>query len=126
MKTLRSKVRAIIAAHIRSLIPVQPQPFQPFHDIFHRALHFAGDIGILNTEDEGAAGVPGKQPVEHGCSDTTHVWSAGGAGCKADPDRCGHSEPFSRIYSSPFYHPIEANFYAYNNFYRKRIECGQL
>jgi hypothetical protein len=49
-------------------------------------------IGILNAEDEGAAGVPGVQPVEQGGPHTPNVQKAGGAGRESDTNAHGVCE----------------------------------
>ena len=52
-----------ITAH-RSLVPIEPEPAQSIEDDLDRLLGIARHVGILDAQDESAAGVPGIQPVE--------------------------------------------------------------
>ena len=78
------KIRPAVAPDLGPLIPLQAEPAQPFHDVLHGPFHLAGDVRILDAQDEPAAGMPGKQPVEHGGADAADVGAAGGAGGEAD------------------------------------------
>jgi len=99
-------VGGIVAADIGAFIPVEAEPFESVHDGFFGAGDFAGDIGVLDAEDEGAAGVAGHEPVEHGGADIADVRAAGGTGGEADSDGCGHGIPFRRAIQDHFSTPV--------------------
>ncbi len=49
---------------VGAFVPVQPQPFHGFDDFLDGFLRGAGEIRVLDAEDEPAAVVPREQPVE--------------------------------------------------------------
>ncbi len=103
VESLRLKIGAIIAADLRSFIPVQTQPAQTLQVGFQRTGGDAGDIRILDAEDERAAGMTGKKPIEHSRAHIADLRAAGRTGGEADPDGSGHT--------TPFYHPSAIKFY---------------
>jgi hypothetical protein len=79
IKALRLNIGGVFTPHLRSLIPVKTQPPQAVKDSLHRPLNLAGDIGILNTDDEATAVVTSKEPVKQGRPDIAHMGITGGA-----------------------------------------------
>ena len=82
---LRLEIRAAIAlaraggiAGERAFVPVEAEPAQAVEDDVHGFLRIARGIGVLNAQNEGAAGVPGVKPVEQSRARTADVQVAGG------------------------------------------------
>ena len=98
LQALRLVVRPIVAADIGAFVPVQLQPAQGIKDVLLRPLHLAGDVGVLDADDELAAVATGEEPVKQSRADIAHVGIAGGAGGKADSNGFFHC--------LTFYHPI--------------------
>jgi hypothetical protein len=90
IKALRLNIGGVFTPHLRSLIPVKTQPPQGIKDSLHRPLNLAGDIGILNADDEATAVVAGKQPVKQSRPDIAHMGITGGAGSIAHSDGFSH------------------------------------
>ena len=84
------EIRAVVSALFRSFVPIDPQPAQCAEDGFNGAGDVAALVGVLDTDDETAAVVTGKQPVEQGGADIANVGEAGGRRGVADPDGVGH------------------------------------
>ena len=61
---LRLPVGPVRAADLGALVPVQAQPAQAVEQVPVGLLGVAGGVGVLDAEDERAAGVPGVRPVE--------------------------------------------------------------
>ena len=80
LQSLRLDVRRAWAADFGPLVPVQPKPSERVQDGLQRAFHGAGDIRILDSHYEIAAGVPGVQPTEQGRPDVANVGVARRAG----------------------------------------------
>ena len=73
-----------LAGDLRALVPGQAQPVQAVEDVLLELDRAAGDVGVLEAEDERAADVPGVQVVEQrrpGGPDVERPGRAGG-----DPD----------------------------------------
>ena len=89
-QAFRLEVRAEIAADPGAFIPVNIQPIQAVED----GVHGAGDepfpVGVLDADDEAAAVVTGKEPVEKGGADVADMRVTGRAGRIADADVVGH------------------------------------
>ena len=62
----------------RSFIPFQAEPAHAIEDALHHILGGALEVGIFNAQNEGAAGVPGKEPVEEGSARAAYMQVAGG------------------------------------------------
>ena len=75
--TLGLAVRAVRAADLHALVPIQAEPTQRVEDLVVALLGIAGGVGVLDAEHEGAAGVAGFGPVEQGGADHTHMRGAG-------------------------------------------------
>src|SRR5690606_37339626 len=88
LQPLRLPVRPIGAAHLGPLVPVEAQPAQAVENGCEGLLGGALGVGVLNAEDEGAAVVAGKEPVEERRASPTHVQVAGGTGRKTGPNLC--------------------------------------
>ena len=50
----------------RAFVPIQAEPAQAVQDDVHGLLRIARGVGVLDAEDERAAGVAGVKPVEQG------------------------------------------------------------
>src|SRR5690606_39090251 len=84
-------------AHLGPLVPVEAQPAQAVENGCEGLLGGALGVGVLNAEDEGAAVVAGKEPVEERRASPTHVQVAGGTGRKTGPNLCqARSSPQTR------------------------------
>jgi len=68
----------------RAFVPVEPEPAQAVEDDVHGLLRIARGVGILDAEDERAAGVAGIKPVEQRGARATDVQVAGRRGGKAN------------------------------------------
>src|SRR5699024_7390846 len=80
---LRLPVRAVRAADLHPLVPVEPEPREGVEELFVGLLGVPRGIGVLDPEDELPAGVTGVGPVEQGGSDQPDVRGSGGRGAKA-------------------------------------------
>jgi hypothetical protein len=87
---LRLPVRLVGATDLGALVPVQPEPAQGVEDRVVALLAVARGIGVLDAEDEVAAGVARVRPVEERGADQADVRRAGRRRTEANPDRCGH------------------------------------
>ncbi len=90
----RLDVRSMRAADLRSLVPVEPEPAQGFQDQRFGARDVPLLIGVLDAQDEGAAGVTGREPGEERGAHRSEVQRAGGRGRKTRADAragAGHS-----------------------------------
>ena len=83
-KSLRLEVRPVFSLHLWLLVPIEAQPPEAIEDRLHSALHFTGNICVLDAHDEAAAVVPGEKPVKQGGPDVAHVGDARRAGIKAN------------------------------------------
>src|SRR6185312_9647529 len=80
-------VGAARSADLRALVPVQPQPSQAVVDDVEEGLAVARLVGVLDPQDEGAAGVPRVEPVEERGAGAADVEESGRTGGEADADR---------------------------------------
>ena len=88
---LALKIRSAIAfagaggiAGERAFIPVEAEPAQAVEDDIYGFLGIARGVGVLDAQDERAAGMPGVKPVEQRGARTADVEVAGGRGGKSD------------------------------------------
>src|SRR6185503_5782021 len=79
-------VGPVVAADLRSLVPVDPEPVQRVDDRAVALDGVAGQVGVLDAQHEGATVVTGEGPVEQGAADVPDVQVARRAGWKADAD----------------------------------------
>ena len=79
--------------HDGFVIPVEAQPFQPVEDRLHRILCGARTVGILDAQQEFAAGVPRIKPVKQRRAAAANMQEAGGRGSKTGDDGHGGSVP---------------------------------
>src|SRR5688500_541794 len=70
-------VRAVLAS-VGPLIPIEAEPCQVVVDAVLGSRDITVDVGIFDTQDEGAAVLAGEQPVEHGDARVADVQRAGG------------------------------------------------
>ena len=77
----------------RAFVPVQPEPAQAVEDDVHGFLRVARGVGVLDAQDERAAGVAGVKPVEQGRARAADVQEAGRAGGKTNARFHGYSFP---------------------------------
>ena len=57
----RVRPAGAFAGDLRTLVPAQPEPVEPVEDVLLVGDRRAGDVGVLEPEDERAARVPGVQ-----------------------------------------------------------------
>ena len=88
---LRLEIRAAVAfaraggvAGERAFVPVEAEPAQAVEDDVHGFLGIARGVGVLDAQDERAAGVAGVKPVEQGGARAADVQVAGGRGGKTN------------------------------------------
>ncbi len=62
----------------RSFVPLHAEPAHAIEDALHHILGGALEVRIFNAQNEYAAGVPGKEPVEKSSARTTYMQVAGG------------------------------------------------
>ncbi len=75
---------AVTALEERPLVPGNPQPGEAVENHLGVRLGAPLLVGVLDPEDEGAAGVPGEQPIEQRRAGAADVEIAGGGGSEAD------------------------------------------
>ena len=68
-------------------VPVQAQPLECLEDHVDELLAGALHVGVLHPEQEGAAQVTGRQPVEQCGAGASQVQEPGGGRGEPDPDR---------------------------------------
>ncbi len=71
-------VGAVRPAHVNAFVPVDAQPAQGFKDLVVAFLRIARGIGVLDTEQQGAARGTRLGPVEQGRADHAHMRGTGG------------------------------------------------
>jgi len=84
VEALRLKIRAVVAADLGALVPVEPEPAESLQMSLDGTGGKSVEVSILDAEDEGAAGMPGKKPVEHGRAHIADLRLAGGTRGEAD------------------------------------------
>ena len=84
---LALEIGAVVAALFAGLVPIQPQPVQPVEDDLDGFGRVARVVGVLDAQDEFAAGVPGVEPVEERGAGAADVQKAGGRRGETDTDR---------------------------------------
>ena len=85
------EVRAEIAAHAGTFVPVHPQPVHGIQDHLQEGVGVALLIGILDAQDELPASVPGVEPIEQGRAGAADMEEPGGAGRETHADG-GHAQ----------------------------------
>ena len=75
-----------VATHLGTLVPVQAQPTHGAQDDLRVLVGGAGGVGVVDAQDERAAGVPGDEPGVKGGAQIAHVHIAGGRGGKPGAD----------------------------------------
>ena len=91
-EAFRLEVGAEIAADPGAFVPINIQPIQAVEDAGDGAGDEALLVGVLDADDEAAAAMPGKEPVEKGGADVADMGVAGRAGGIADADVGGHQD----------------------------------
>ena len=76
--SLGLSVRTEGASHFRSLIPIESEPLQRIDECLVGLLAISGCVRVLDTKNEGAAGVSCERPVEQGGADQPHMRIARG------------------------------------------------
>src|ERR1700726_4227638 len=80
------QIRSKISADVWTLIPIQPEPLQPFVDCRHGFIDVARSIGIFYSQNEFSALMPGEQPIEKRRARAPDVEITGRRWGKADAD----------------------------------------
>ena len=75
-----------IAAHMRAFIPVQAEPFQSIVNCGRRFFDMARSVGVFDAQNEFAAVMPRKEPVEERRSRAADVEIASRRGGETDAD----------------------------------------
>ena len=83
----RVRPAGALTGDLGTLVPAQAKPVQPVEDVLLVGDRRTSDVGVLEAEDERAAGVAGVEEVEQGRSGCPDVERAGRAG--RDPDAVG-------------------------------------
>ena len=80
----------LLAGDARSFVPGQTEPVEPVQDVLLVGQRRAGDVGVLETQQERPADVAGEQEVEQGGPGGADVERSGRARGDPDPraDRC--------------------------------------
>src|SRR5262249_55932091 len=73
----------------RALVPLQAEPLQIFEHHRLRLARGAGDVGVFDSQNEGALVMPGEEPVEDRRARAADVKVTGWRRCEADAD--GHA-----------------------------------
>jgi len=68
----------------RAFVPIDAEPVEIFNELVFKASLRALEVGVLNAEDELAAGVAGEKPIVERRARVTHVELAGGG--RREPD----------------------------------------
>ena len=84
-------VRAVRAADLGALVPVEAEPAQAVEQVPVGLLGVPRGVGVLDPEDERAAGVPGVRPVEQGGAHEPDVHHARRR--RAEPRADRHAAP---------------------------------
>src|SRR6266851_9148808 len=80
------QIRSKISADVRTLVPIQPEPLQPFVDCRHGFIDVARSIGIFYSQNEFSALMPRAQPIEKGRACAPNVEITGRRRSEADAD----------------------------------------
>ncbi len=94
------EVGAARAAHLGALVPGQAEPVHGPQDDLGVLLGGALRVGVLDAQDEGAAGGAGEGPVVDGSAGAADVQLAGGRRCEANAHRLvgdGHGTPRNSV-----------------------------
>ena len=89
-RALTLQIRSEIAADVRTFVPVQAEPFKPPVNGGHRFLGVPLDIGVFDAQNEFAAVMARKQPVEQCGARTADVQISSRRGGKPNADVRSH------------------------------------
>ena len=78
-------------------VPIKAEPAQAIEDRGFRGVRVAADIGIVDAQDHGAAGMTGEQPVEDIGARTPNVQKSRGRRRKTDSMHGNTILPYVRI-----------------------------
>jgi len=98
LNPFRLLVRPGRAAHIRPLVPVEPQPAQALHNILHRLRDIARAVRIFNAQKKKTLLLLGQKPIVKGRSRTTDMEVSSGTWSKSHSNSCRQQQ-----------HPIRKN-----------------
>ncbi len=84
-----------VAAHLRSLVPVDAEPAEAAQDRLQRLVDVALPVGVVDPQDEAAAVAAGVEPVEQRRAHAADVQETGGARREARAD-LGHAVQSTR------------------------------
>ena len=87
IEALRLKVRAVGSVDVRALVPIQPEPPKAVENAFDHVGRGSLDVGVLDSQDEHAAGPPGEQPVEERRPRAADVQISGGRRGESNADQ---------------------------------------
>ena len=75
-----------ISTDMRAFVPVQAEPFKSIVNRSYRFFDMARPVGVFNAQNEFAAVMPRKEPVEERCSRAADVEIASRRGGETDAD----------------------------------------
>jgi hypothetical protein len=87
---LALEVWPVLTACVGTFIPIEAKPPQSVVDHLHCFGSIARCIGILDAQDELAAGMAGEEPIEESRPRAADVQVASGRRSESDADRSGH------------------------------------
>src|SRR5215472_11082151 len=90
-------IRAEGAAHVRALVPVQPQPLQVGDELIFEADFAAVDVGVFDAEHHGSTLLAGEEPIEERGAGVADMKVASGGWSEADTDVLGHEEMLAGV-----------------------------
>ena len=83
------QLRPLALEHHHGVVVVKAEPREVVQHGRHAGVGAAGEVGVLNPQQEGAAEAPGEQPVEECGAGPADVQIAGGRGGEAGDDLGG-------------------------------------
>ncbi len=92
---LRLVIRSRVAADLRALVPVDPEPAEPVQDRLQRLVDVPLPVRVVDAQDETAAVAAGVEPVEQRRAHAADVQETGGAGREARAN-LGHAVQSTR------------------------------
>src|SRR5439155_19117696 len=96
------QIGSVIAADMRTFVPVEAQPFQPFVNRRHCFLSVSFAVSVFDAQDEFPAVMPRKQPVEKRSSRTADVEIPSRRGGETNADVRSHRPQITRAFAEGY------------------------